>query len=77
MIGNNEVTITEPAKMTRNFMSNPAKIFTLYNRDFKYRYVRETTLNGLNAMKLIFIPKNLNQPYSRIKIFVNQKNDMP
>jgi outer membrane lipoprotein carrier protein len=74
---NREVTITEPDNNNEEFLNNPAKIFSLYNRDFKYRYVNESTLNGAKYHEIDLFPKNLNQPYSRIKIFVSLKNEMP
>jgi outer membrane lipoprotein-sorting protein len=77
MIGNKEVTISEPDEDNEEFFSNPAKIFESYNRDFKYRYVRETALNGTKYSEIDLFPMNLNQPYSRIKIFVSQKNELP
>jgi outer membrane lipoprotein-sorting protein len=77
MIPNKEVTISEPGKNDEEFMSNPAKIFTFYNRDFKYRYVKETTLNGTKFHEIDLYPMNLNQPYTRIRIFVSQETDMP
>jgi outer membrane lipoprotein-sorting protein len=77
MIDLQEVTITEPDNTDDEFLSNPAKIFTWYNRDFKYRYVREATLNGTKFHEIDLYPINLNQPYSRIKIFVSQKSELP
>ena len=77
MIGNKEVTISEPDENNEEFLSNPAKIFESYNRDFKYRYVREITLNGKKYHEIDLFPMNLNQPYSRIKIFISQKNELP
>ena len=76
-IDDQEVIITEPGNNEEDFMSNPANIFTLYNRDFKYRYIRETTRNGLKFDEIDLYPKNLDQPYSRIKLLVNRNNDMP
>jgi outer membrane lipoprotein carrier protein len=76
-IDDNEVIISEPGNNKEDFMSNPANIFTLYNRDFKYRYIRETTLNGLKYDEIDLYPKSLDQPYSRIKLLVNRNNDMP
>ncbi len=76
-IDDHEVIITEPGNNEEDFMSNPANIFTLYNRDFKYRYIRETTRNGLKFDEIDLYPKNLDQPYSRIKLLVNRNNDMP
>jgi outer membrane lipoprotein-sorting protein len=66
----NEVTITEPDMEDEDFLSNPAKILTWYNRDFKYRYVQQTLLNGLDMHEIDLFPNNLEQPYSRIKIFI-------
>jgi len=76
-IDDQEVIITEPGNNEEDMMSNPANIFTLYNRDFKYRYVRETTRNGLKMDEIDLYPKNLDQPYSRIRLLVNRNNDMP
>jgi outer membrane lipoprotein-sorting protein len=74
---NNEVTITQPKQQTGDFLSNPSEFFTFYKRDFKYRYVREFTLNGTRCHEIELFPKDLNQPYSRIKIFVNPNTDLP
>jgi outer membrane lipoprotein-sorting protein len=76
-VDDKEVIITEPGNKDDDFMSNPANIFTLYNRDFKYRYIRETTRNGLKFDEIDLYPKNLDQPYSRVKLLVNRNNDMP
>jgi len=77
MPANNEVTITEPDNQAGDFMSNPAVFFTLYKRDFKYRYVRETTVNGSRCHEIDLFPRNLNQPYSRIIVFIGTKSDLP
>jgi outer membrane lipoprotein-sorting protein len=77
MPANNEVTITEPDNQGDDFMSNPASIFSLYNQGFKYRYVRETTIKGIRFHEIDLFPKDLNQPYSRIKIFIGVKTEMP
>jgi outer membrane lipoprotein carrier protein len=76
-IDDHEVIITEPGSSQGDFMSNPANIFTLYNRDFKYRYIREATRNGLKYDEIDLYPKNLDQPYSRIKLLVNKISNMP
>lgn len=76
-IDDQEVIITEPGNNEEDFMSNPANIFSLYDKDFKYRYIRETTRNGLKFDEIDLYPKNLDQPYSRIKLLVNRNNDMP
>ena len=77
MQDNNEVTITEPDIEADDFLSNPAAFFTLYKRDFKYRYIQETAIHGSGAHEIDLFPKNLNQPYSRIKVFIGTKSDLP
>ncbi len=67
----NEVTITEPDMEDEDFLSNPAKILNWYNRDFKYRYVQKAVLNGLEMHEIDLFPNNLEQPYSRIKIYIS------
>ena len=66
----NEVIITEPDMDDEDFLSNPAKILTWYNRDFKYRYVNQTNLDGLEMHEIDLFPNNLEQPYSRIKVYI-------
>lgn len=73
----NEVIITEPDPADEDFLSNPAKIFTWHNRDFKYRFRNETRISGVNFYEIDLYPRNLNQPYSRIKVFINTKTDIP
>ncbi len=70
----NEVTITEPDMEDEDFLGNPAKILLWYNRDFKYRYVQETTFKGKPVHEIDLFPKNLDQPYSRIKIYLGTDN---
>lgn len=71
----NEVTITEPNKEDSDFVDNPALIFSFYNRDFKYRLVGEVKIENFEAYEIDLYPKNLNQPYSRFKLFVRKDND--
>lgn len=77
MIREQEVTITEPETSADDPMGNPARLFTLYSRDFKYRYVKQTTVNEQAYHEIDLFPNNLNQPYSRIKLFVGVNSDMP
>jgi outer membrane lipoprotein-sorting protein len=75
--GNDEVTITEPQLNSGNFLNNPSTFFDTYKNDFKYRYVKETVRNGEICHEIDLFPKNLNQPYSRIKVLVNKNTDLP
>ena len=69
-----EVTINEPDMEDDDFLSNPAKILTWYNRDFKYRYVQQTTIKNIAMHEIDLFPVNLEQPYSRIKVFISVKD---
>ncbi|MBN2610853.1 MAG: outer membrane lipoprotein carrier protein LolA [Bacteroidales bacterium] len=69
-----EVIITEPDMEDDDFISNPAKIFTWYNRDFKYRYVQQVTQGGISMHEIDLFPNNLDQPYSRIKVLISEKD---
>jgi len=71
----NEVTITEPDNQDDDFLSNPASVFTFYNRDFKYMYRGETTVDSMEMHEIDLFPRNLDQPYSRIKIFIEKNSD--
>jgi outer membrane lipoprotein-sorting protein len=67
-----EVTITEPDNQDDDFLSNPAKVFTFYNRDFKYVYRGETTIDSTAMDEIDLFPRNLDQPYSRFKVFIEK-----
>lgn len=71
----NEVTITEPDSDEGDFVDNPALIFTFYNRDFKYRLIGEAKVDKDWMYEIDLYPKDLNQPYSRFKLFIDKKSD--
>jgi outer membrane lipoprotein-sorting protein len=73
---NEEVIVTEPDSLDENFLTDPVKIFYFYNRDFKYRYVGETTIDDNKMHEIDLFPKNLDQPYSRIKLYVDVNKDI-
>ncbi len=73
---NQEVVITEPDTLDENFLSNPAKIFYFYNRDFKYRYVGEVIVDDVRMHEIHLFPVNLDQPYSRIILYINAERDI-
>lgn len=71
----NEVTISEPDLESDDIIENPIKIFDFYNRDFKYRLVGEVKLDEGWMYEIDLFPNNLEQPYSRFKIFVIRDSD--
>lgn len=73
----NEVVITEPDPDGGDFLTNPASVFTFYKRDFKYRYIGNAVRNGISFEEVDLYPKDLNQPYSRIKVFFSTASGLP
>ncbi|MBN1117010.1 MAG: outer membrane lipoprotein carrier protein LolA [Bacteroidales bacterium] len=72
-----EVTITEPDESEGDFVDNPALIFSFYKRDFKYRLVGEVKVENNWMYEIELYPKDLNQPYSRFKLYVEKgSNDL-
>ncbi len=71
-----EVVITTPDDEDADFVDNPSKIFDLYNKDYKYRLIGEAKVDGKWMYEIDLYPKNLNQPYSRFKIFVKKNYDI-
>ncbi len=71
----NEVVITESDPENETFVDNPALVFQFYNRDFKYRYVGEVKIKDQWMYEIDLYPKDLNQPYSRIKVLVNKNTE--
>lgn len=71
----NEVTISEPNAAEGDFVDNPALIFSFYNRDFKYKLVGEAKVDERWMYEIDLFPKDLNQPYSRFKIFIDKEKE--
>jgi outer membrane lipoprotein-sorting protein len=72
---NNEVTINEPDSASGDLVENPAMIFDFYNHDFKYHLVGETKIDAGWMYEIDLFPINLEQPYSRFKIYVKRDSD--
>jgi outer membrane lipoprotein-sorting protein len=73
----NEVNISKPDTSGEDFIENPAKIFSFYNRDFKYRMVGEIEIDEGWMYEIDLFPNDLNQPYSRFKLLVRRDtNDL-
>ena len=71
----NEVNISKPDTSGEDFIENPAKIFSFYNRDFKYRMVGEIEIDEGWMYEIDLFPNDLNQPYSRFKLLVRRDTD--
>jgi outer membrane lipoprotein-sorting protein len=62
-----EVNITEPDPEDEETL-NPATIFTIYEKGFKYRYIGEAAKDGKTFYEIDLYPENRDKPYSRIKL---------
>ncbi len=71
----NEVTISEPDQDSDDIIENPIMIFDFYNRDFKYHLVGEIKLDEGWMYEIDLFPNNLEQPYSRFKIFIKRNSE--
>lgn len=68
-----EVNVTTPDPNEDGNL-NPAKIFSMYEKGFKYMYVGEKTENGKVLHEIDLFPENRDKPFSRIKLLVFKDN---
>jgi len=71
-----EVNISEPVqdKEKQDIINHPNKLFELYKKDFKYKYIDKTETNNQVYHKIDLFPKNLEKDYSRIRLMIEAKN---
>lgn len=67
-----EVYISEPQEEENSVLSNPSKLFTIYQEDFKYRYIADVTQSGKQLAEIDLYPEDLKQQFSRIKLFIDK-----
>ncbi len=66
-----EVYISDPLENENSILSNPSKLFTIYQDDFKFRFIAEVNHDGKKLAEIDLYPKDLSQQFSRIKLFIN------
>jgi outer membrane lipoprotein-sorting protein len=67
-----EVYISDPLEDENSILSNPSKLFTIYQEDYKYRYIADVTQNGKQLAEIDLYPEDLKQQFSRIKLFIDK-----
>ena len=67
----NEVNITEPEPDDEDIFNNPKLLFTIYEKDFKYQLINNTTENGINYSIVDLYPEDIDEDYSRIRLQIN------
>jgi outer membrane lipoprotein-sorting protein len=69
----NEVNISD-ADMMDDESLDPASIFTIYEKDFRYMHAGETKINGKVADIIDLFPEARDKSFSRIKLFIYRDN---
>lgn len=68
-----EIDITEPGEDEESIF-NPAKLFTIYEKGFKYSYIGDNKVDNVTLAVIDLFPENPgDKPYSRVRIFVDDK----
>ncbi len=71
-----EVNISEPVqdKEKQDIINHPNKLFELYKKDFKYKYIDQTEKDNQAYHKIDLYPKDLEKDYSRIRLTIEAEN---
>ncbi len=68
-----EIDITAPSDDEESLF-NPAKLFTIYEKGFKYSYIGDNKVNNVNLAVIDLFPEDPSKKsYSRIRLFVDNK----
>jgi outer membrane lipoprotein-sorting protein len=68
-----EVNITNPDNEDPNTL-NPATVFTIYEKGYKYHYLGEGSQNGAQTQKIELIPTE-ERDFSKVIIEINKNNN--
>lgn len=64
----NEVTISKKNQKENSFLDDPMKLFKDYDKNFKYKFIGESKSKNRTIYELDFFPRDLNLPYSSVKL---------
>lgn len=67
----NEIMISDPDE-EGGLMSNPAKLFTIYREEFRYRLIGETIHSGTNLYEIDLHPIDLSHDFHTVKLFIDR-----
>ena len=71
LTGSNEVNIAEN-EADSDAALNPANLFTIYEKGFKYTYSGEENVGGKAAFVIDLVPENKAKEYTKVKLFVEK-----
>jgi len=76
IVASNEANISEPGKDESSDFINPADIFTLYQKNFKYKYDKEVSEKGKTFHQIDLFPTVPGKKkYSRIRLKVEKSTN--
>lgn len=64
----NEVTVSKQTTTDGGFLDDPSKLFKDYDKNFKSKFIGEHKEKNRTIYELDFFPKDLNLPYSAVKL---------
>jgi len=71
MTESNEVNITENDSDSDETM-NPANLFTIYEKGFKYTYVGEETIAGKASQVIDLFPTDKTKEFTKVRLYVDK-----
>jgi outer membrane lipoprotein-sorting protein len=72
MTNSNEVTIADLDESTDELM-DPAKIFTIYEKGFNYKFISETVDGGVPVYNIELIPQKPSGDIQKIKLMIDKQ----
>jgi outer membrane lipoprotein-sorting protein len=73
----NEVMISKADSESDDMVSNPVRFLTGKRKDFKYKYTDKVEEDGEVRSEISYFPKDLNTPYSYIKLRFDEGKMQP
>lgn len=67
----NEVNITEN-DADSDAALNPANLFTIYEKGFKYNYIGEESIGGKNSVVIDLFPIDKSKEFTKVKLYVDK-----
>jgi outer membrane lipoprotein-sorting protein len=68
----NEVMISDPDDADGGLMTNPARLFSIYSDEFKYRLTGELNRDGKRLYEIDLHPKDREQEFHTMKLFIDR-----
>jgi len=72
MVNSNEVTVANLDESTDELM-DPAKIFTIYERGFNYKFIGESVDGGVPVYNIDLMPQKASGDIQKIKIMIDKQ----